>query len=1515
MRGIAVVLALLVWAPAASAADQPVFAPTPDWVKPAEIPPPAAHQSAASVEVLLEDIQDRVLPDGIDSYFEGADRIQTPQGLEAVGTIALTWNPDTDVLVIHKLKIIRGDTVIDVLASGQKFTVLRRENNLERAILDGGLTAAIEPEGLQVGDILDFAFTRQERDPLLEGRSERTAYLPQTPVRRFRIRESWPDSLSPQWRKSDELDAPKLSVEGHRSELLIDMTDTTPPKPPKFAPARYAEAGRFEFSLSSSWGDVSALMAPLYAKAATLGPNSSLGAEIAAIEAASPDPKLRAAAALRLVQDKVRYVYLGMNNGGYMPAPADLTWARRFGDCKGKTVLLLALLHELGIDAEPALASVGRGDGLDLNLPMVGRFDHVLVRATIGGRVYWLDGTRTGDVDLDRIAVPSFKWALPVRARGAALEALVVPPRTLPDSDTDLRFDASAGVDQPAATHGTWTLRGDEAVAYRLRLANMTPSEVDQFLRNGWHEKYDFIEIKSVDAAFDPASGEEKLTMDGSARMEWKSLSGGWRRYETDGTHLGWRADFDREPGPYHDAPYAVPYPYFNRMRETIVLPNGGAGFSFEGADVDQKVAGRVFRRVSTLDKGVFTTTASVLAVAPEFPASEAPTAKTALDAMNDVTVFVFAEPPAPSSEDAIVTAHRLEPKTAADFSARGAAELATGDLEAAKTDFDHALALNPDLAEAYAGRGVARLSKGDMAGARGDVDKALKRDPKNGVALYAEATVKLAEGQAGEALGICNRAIATLPKLAEGYVARAQIYLALSQPDQALFDLREALRLRPEDPTARALQVRALLAQGHADNALVEADKLAALAPKRYEAHFARGSALLQLQNKSEARQEFQKAIDLAPSAEAYLGLAVSRGDDERKQAFADLDRAQRLSPHWAEPYRQRALLSYKARDFNGEISALNAALQILPVDPDLLGERISAFEDTNRYDRAAADLTRLIAAQPYSARLLSHRCRDRALAKGLLDGALADCEAVLKATPDDDEAREDRAFVYLRMGRFDDAIADYGAVLSRRPNSAIAHFGRGTAELGKHDTTAGKADMAAALSANPNIAIDFNGLAGRSLRPAATSSPVAAPSLPATDPLARGEAHLRKRESAEAIPDFDLAIASKPTARALAERGIAYYWVGDYDKAKADFDSAAALDPKYFVVQHGRGLLDTHAGDYRKAVADFSEAIASTPQDSFAFYWRGAAYQALRDADKAMADYKEALRISPTVDDVYLRRAEIDLAKHDAQAGLEQVDHYQTLHDSNAYAHGLRGRILQALGRPEEARNEMDRSIELQPTMEAYLNRAELRDQDEPDQAQADIAAASLINPKSPTPYRVRAFLSAKRKDYQAAIAALDEALKLAPDDEASQLQMAELHAENHQYDLAIAEMDRLRTAHTDNPTYWNNACWYRAIGGKDLTTALDLCNTAIKAKPEAAGFLDSRGMVYLRLGRLDEAIQDYDAALKLQPKLWGSLFGRAIAKIRKGAGDGAQADIVAVRAADPKIEARFADYGIKP
>src|SRR5439155_3287545 len=118
--------------------------------------------------------------------------------------------------------------------------------------------------------------------------------------------------------------------------------------------------------------------------------------------------------------------------GGLVPAMAQVTWERRFGDCKAKTALLLALLDELGVPAEPVLANVAIGDAIAERLPMIGLFNHVLVRAHVSGKDYWLDGTRSGDKDLEAIKAPEFGWVLPV-TENAQLVHLVPESLTRPN--------------------------------------------------------------------------------------------------------------------------------------------------------------------------------------------------------------------------------------------------------------------------------------------------------------------------------------------------------------------------------------------------------------------------------------------------------------------------------------------------------------------------------------------------------------------------------------------------------------------------------------------------------------------------------------------------------------------------------------------------------------------------------------------------------------------------------------------------------------------------------------------------------------------------------------------------------------------------------------------------------------------------------------------------------------------------------------------------------------------------
>jgi len=205
--------------------------------------------------------------------------------------------------------------------------------------------------------------------------------------------------------------------------------------------------------------------------------------------------------ALALVQEQIRYLFLGMDDGGYVPAAADLTWSRRFGDCKGKTALLLALLRELKVEAEPALVNLGGGDGMNERLPSVAAFNHVIVRATIDGQVYWLDGTRTGDrAGIDELRPPPHRWALPVRARGAELEEIKVPP-----------------LDEPARLAGARARL--EAVESEKAAADARANELAQQLAS-LTERSHTLEVELTQRAHDLAEAEAQAAALDAERAE-----------------------------------------------------------------------------------------------------------------------------------------------------------------------------------------------------------------------------------------------------------------------------------------------------------------------------------------------------------------------------------------------------------------------------------------------------------------------------------------------------------------------------------------------------------------------------------------------------------------------------------------------------------------------------------------------------------------------------------------------------------------------------------------------------------------------------------------------------------------------------------------------------------------------------------------------------------------------------------------------------------------------------------
>ena len=516
--------ALLASSSLAAAQDAPAIAlaPVPAWATPSE---PLAVPDSVQGPVFLrrQDTFVRLTATGHDYFNSQMIRILQPQALE-IGNIAIAWNPAAGEARVHKVVIHRRGQEIDVLAR-TGFEILRREDQLEAAMLDGMLTAVLRVPDLRVGDDLELEYTIPLHDPTLREASHGLLFVGEAPPPgRYRLDLSWDEGQQPRTRLTPDFE-PVVQRATNRIAVTLDNPPTL--TPPRDAPPRFAWNRVIEFSDFADWPAVSRRFHGLFAVASTLDAASPLREEAAAIAASTPDKLAQAQAALQLVQQQVRYVYVGLNGGNFTPATADTTWERRYGDCKGKTAMLLALLGQLGIPAEAVLVNNSDSiDGLDQRLANPGMFDHVLVRATIGGKTWWLDGTLPDVIEGRPDPFLPYQWVLPLSAKGATIERLADKPLAMPQVMDLYEIDASAGFDAPARWTRTTVLRGAAGLQQHVQFSAVSAGQLEAALKSQLGGSSAWDAVDSVAYRFDRATQAAILTIIGTGPVEWEEESG-----------------------------------------------------------------------------------------------------------------------------------------------------------------------------------------------------------------------------------------------------------------------------------------------------------------------------------------------------------------------------------------------------------------------------------------------------------------------------------------------------------------------------------------------------------------------------------------------------------------------------------------------------------------------------------------------------------------------------------------------------------------------------------------------------------------------------------------------------------------------------------------------------------------------------------------------------------------------------------------------------------------------------
>jgi transglutaminase-like putative cysteine protease len=486
--------ALLLALPLAAAEYE--VAPAPAWVLPSE--PGAAsdahlRQASDGVSYLLVDNQVMATGTSRVRYYRYVSRALNAKGVESVANLSIDFDPDWQKVQLHSVAVVRDGRVLDKL-SGARIEVIQQEKELDELILNGSRTVKLFLQDVRPGDVVDYAFSTIGRNPVFENREFGATDLQWgVPVARLRARLLVPATSALELRTRNSSARPLVSEHDGMRDYRWEFENTKALTVEEGAPDWYAPFAEAEWSEFRDWGAVVRWAQPLYQLPPALGP--ALEAEARRIEVAEASPAGRMLAALRVVQREVRYLGVETGRNTHAPNAPDLVFARRFGDCKDKVLLTMALLQRLGVEAHPALVNTTMRRGIASRLPNPAAFDHVIVQARIGARHWWLDPTRpTQEADADHLYQPDYGFSLVVAPQAHGL----VPMRnagSLSRRQVHVVMDARKQFSAPVGFRVVTTYEGGAAESQRDELSGSNLESVQQDYLGYYADSYPGIRL------------------------------------------------------------------------------------------------------------------------------------------------------------------------------------------------------------------------------------------------------------------------------------------------------------------------------------------------------------------------------------------------------------------------------------------------------------------------------------------------------------------------------------------------------------------------------------------------------------------------------------------------------------------------------------------------------------------------------------------------------------------------------------------------------------------------------------------------------------------------------------------------------------------------------------------------------------------------------------------------------------------------------------------------------------
>ncbi len=345
------------------------------------------------------------------------------------------------------------------------------------------------------------------------------------------------------------------------------------------------------------------------------------------------------------------------------------------------------------------------------------------------------------------------------------------------------------------------------------------------------------------------------------------------------------------------------------------------------------------------------------------------------------------------------------------------------------------------------------------------------------------------------------------------------------------------------------------------------------------------------------------------------------------------------------------------------------------------------------------------------------------------------------------------------------------------------------------------------------------------------------------------------------------------------------------DYANAIVDFSVAITHDPKYTEAYLGRSECYAETDDLERALNDAESAIDLAPDDAAGYGLRAQFCLGLNRYDDAVADTNRAVELD--AEHRYSIIAQAALAERDQRYDdvivvttplIDQDDNTPQLHEARA----LRGRAYAELKQYGNAAADFQHLLDVgQHVWAAHhwlYHIAINKDDDEMARQHLD-AALAQDRPAHTSEFMFRGTAHYYNKDYSAALADFDEAIKRNPHPRSSYYWRGLTHMHLQQYEPALADIETAIQLGL-NHEHVRQTQISLLNDQKRYEDALNTVNDWLETDPEnRAKALVVRSIVLAHLQRYYEANRDLEEAVSLAPDDPHVLATRAMSYVSIG------------------------------